>query len=779
MKRSPIWPWAISIALLTAIIAGGLLGLFLRKSGGGKDYLSRTASVAKWIVEPEDPGPNLPPVGRSLFDFMTTDEQGNQTVPFPFTALLRKIEDQLERDQGQASPLKRVLVPLGRSLQRGVAAPEFFKYPRAVVAAVGEPRVKDGHSGMLLKDRLYLGYQERANLIEVISYNEVAGRFEFQVIREYRPGGKPEVFYANRSLCVACHQNQSPIFSRQIWDETHANPQIALLLRDQRRDFYGFPLEQGVDVPNAIDDATDRANLFSAGQLLWREGCEAEEADKPAIRCRASAFMFVLQYLLSGGRYFDIRSEKYRQEFLPFVTGNGRRKWPQGLQIPDSDIVNRNPLSTVSESSEALRLSGKPASLSASDLVGLSDVTSPFDPLNPRPPLEIWSFSQSADEIVGRFIEALSRFFAAGDIRRLDSYLFLKASESKKERLTYESSCRYEKEQRGSSGVLIRFRCGDPSSSKQGAPGLSATGRLYVKGAKEIQGRIDDLVIGKDKVIQESEVAGGQVQRRGNSWVVRLEVAQNGSGMRPRRADGSAVESITLSWSEASGRGARSSLRSDFGGTVAVQVVDDFFPVRLAIDELAREAVAGRFDGFSSKPFRRAALMSALYERLGMPALQWCCIDDRGMPPPKADGLPSRGRGERPETLGAIEPAVKLFNRSCAPCHRTSDPTPPNFLHGDIGRVRAGLAQCAERIYFRLDMWRLDPQDRPKTPMPPIDDFRKLRLSQQAGISPAGVEELKRHVAQILKLEMGRDPKLEDLLERGYPYLRSCLPEAG
>ncbi len=147
---------------------------------------------------------------------------------------------------------KAVLIPLGRSLQRNSAAPEFFAYPRAVVAADAEPA---GTGDLYLKDRLYLGYQEKANLLEVISYNEDAGRFEFQVVTDYRAGGTPRIAYANRTLCVACHQNAAPIFSRAVWDETNANPRVAALLASQRKDFHGIPVDRGVDVPNAIDDA--------------------------------------------------------------------------------------------------------------------------------------------------------------------------------------------------------------------------------------------------------------------------------------------------------------------------------------------------------------------------------------------------------------------------------------------------------------------------------------------------------------------------------------------
>ena len=271
--------------VVPTLVASALL---VSCDGGNHDYSSLSPSDAEvlsvlepqgphWVVDPEDPSVNLPPIGRSLFDFLVTEPEGNSKayrVPFPFSALMKTIEKRLGAEH-LSSPLKRVLVPLGRSLQRNAAKPKFFKYPRAVVAVDTEPLTQPGYSGMLLKDRLYLGYQEKANLIEVISYNEAAGRFEFQIVRDYRPEGNPQVFYANRAVCTVCHQNQAPIFARPLWDETNANPRIASLLRAEQRTFYGFPIEQGVDIPFAIDSATDRANEFSAYQLLWQEGCEA------------------------------------------------------------------------------------------------------------------------------------------------------------------------------------------------------------------------------------------------------------------------------------------------------------------------------------------------------------------------------------------------------------------------------------------------------------------------------------------------------------------------
>ena len=91
------------------------------------------AATPRWALDPANPGPDLPAEGGSLFDSIAADG-----VPFPFEALVRKIE----RQAGcTLSPcVSSVLIPLGRSLQRAVAAPDFFASPRVVVAVTGEGR---------------------------------------------------------------------------------------------------------------------------------------------------------------------------------------------------------------------------------------------------------------------------------------------------------------------------------------------------------------------------------------------------------------------------------------------------------------------------------------------------------------------------------------------------------------------------------------------------------------------------------------------------------------
>ena len=634
-----------------------------------------------WVLDPTDPGSDQPPTGRSLFDYLVTEEQSGKTryiVPFPFSDLVRKIEQQVGTGDSQ---LPRVLIPLNRSLQRNAAKLDFFKYPRAVMGVNTE-----GRGGLFLKDRLFLGYQEKAGIIEVISYNEAAGRFEFQVVKDYRPGGNPVVVYANRMLCTVCHQNQGPIFARPLWDETNANPKIASLLEAQGREFYQFPSHVGIDIPNALDEATDRANQLSAYQLFWQDGCAF-------VACRADLFRLVLQYRLTGGNAFS-----------PQFIKRWNEKWPKGLLIPNPDIMNRNPLDKTS-------------------------IRSLFDPSLLRAPIATWLPSA---ENVSRVIRGLSQFLAEADIKRLDAHLFQRGSSS----IKYDAVCQNDvrKDER------LTFQC-------RGS-GFSMDGVIYLKSSKVVTGTIDHLSFGEHDELTDLEVVSGEAtfDQQGGcdpcELKGRLRLAQKHTRLNARRADGNAIKEITFRKNMA-----------------RVTVTDDFSAIVNAIDAMAHE----KGDAFVRKPFRRVGVMKPLFEHLGMPVITWCCLDDKNMPEAVLD-VHSHGS----ESV----PAIKAFHQYCAGCHHGEDGFPPNFLHGSATQVRANLSHCAERIFFRLNMWKLPLSNRPETPMPPMTALRKLHLSSEKIYDSPDLRMMERYVAESLKSSGGRLPHLRD-----YDSLRDCLPQ--
>ena len=730
-----------------------------------------SAGPATWVVDPTVPGDNLPPAGRSLFDFLVMDKRigkAGYAVPFPFAALVSRVKEQNHDEETPA-----VLIPLGRSLQRSAAAPDFFTYPRVVVAVDKDGA---GNAGMVLRDRLYLGYQEKANIIEVISYNEAAARFEFQIVKDYRPGGSPRVLYANRAVCMACHQNGGPIFPRQVWDETNANPGIAARLRGERRDFYGIRLDRGVDVPYAIDNATDRANLLPVYQKLWREGCDAREeqvreGQGKAVRCRASLLTAALQYRLSGDRQFDIQAG-YAAHVVPVLAANWAARWPNGLALPNPDIPNRDPL--------------------AGPRGGSADVAAAFDPLLPREPLEIWQPADKADakaSDMARLVVGLSQFIAAADVRRLDGQLFGQAVKRNAPRRSYRADCEIRRKEVSQRRARVEFSCVAANESPQQR--LVAEGQFDVLSGKIAGGSVERLAIGGTGELHDLPISGGEEVSIRGTWHARIRLGQ--AGMHVRGGDGNTIEELDLTWSVRIQRRTASPLQA-YGGKMSATVLEDFLPAKKAVADMVSASLDGKLDVFSAMPFRRAAVMPALFSRLGMASETWCCLDGTGMHAAEVEPVnvttADSAHTAMPSTAPLSTPmngrlwdgrpsAMRPFYQYCATCHQTAEPLPPNFLAGTPGQVSAKLAHCAERLYVRLSMWQLPAGDRPKTPMPPVHALAGFGRTPEAWRVGGELSALKTYVSETLQSQTGKPPRVEELVGRGYENLRTCLPAAG
>jgi cytochrome c5 len=744
-------PWIKPMALLALVV-----GLAVPRAAASEAQSPAGASDARgrhggtWAVDPRRPGPNLPPVGRSLFDFLFADDTSDEPryrIPFPFAALREELARRLRTSPGRP-PFKQVLIPLGRSLQRTAAAPEFARYPRTVLAVDGEPAPGPGASGLFLKDRLYLGYMEKADLIEVISYNEAAGRFEFQVVKGYRAGATPQVFYANRAVCTACHQNAAPIFSRPLWDETNANARVAALLEQAGRDFYGIPVQIGIDVPNGIDDATDRANQIPAIQLLWQSACGAEPDGPEARGCRARALRFALQYRLAGHLHFARADDREWQAFAATIAEGWRQQWPGGLWISNPDIPNRRPLAADASAMEG----------GASDhLQQQLHVPSSLDPLLPRPPLETWTAEEGAE----RLVIGLAGFLADVDVERLDRRLYERAAEHRR----YDAPCTVTAKRRDDGSVRLSLAAG--GEGPVGAISFALRGRVYLEAGRVVRGTIDRLTLPDGATLIDLEVDRGVLTDTTHGSRLALHLSHG--GLHARGGDGNAIEGLEITWDPGGGV---AGVPPAHEGHAVLTAMEDFPVVAALLDTLAEVGDAG--DALSSRPFRRAAVLAALTAGLGMDPLRTCCIDAAALPPAVVDEHPDDSVLQRAAAQGAAE-AEQGFYRYCSLCHRTNDRSPPNFLHGTPAQVRDNLAQCAERLYVRLAMWGRPGNSRSKTPMPPVPALEELGLTRTAWPGSPELAGLQRYVAGLLRSQTGSDPALDELEARGYENLRPCL----
>ncbi len=731
MRTRGVAFWSIA---LIAIEAAALVRLMLagEPTGGSAPAAAYVAEAfptpkleladATWSVDPADPGTNLPPAGRSLFDALTSDAKGQQSVLFPFDALLeglaRRAQCRHTLDGAWRECYRAVLIPLGRSLQRTAAGGEYFKYPRLVYAMDADHAGEPGAA--LAKDRLYLGYHEKSNVLEVISYNEAAGRFEFQLVKDYRAGGAARVFYANRAICSACHQNQAPIFSRQVWDETNANRAIASRLAGAGSARYGVELDRGVEVPQAIDNATDRANLLAAYQLLWRRGCAGEASS--AIACRASILLAALQYRLSGESGFE--RSALREAFEPVTESRWRAQWPNGLLVPNADIPNRDPLQL-------------------NDPAHLQHVGAAFDPLSPRPHSERWRWETDRY----RAVKGVGEFLSDADIRALDDALAAQVGEFKLR--TYRADCVLQRRTIAAARERLSAQC-------EGADGLRVELRVE-RGAQGGWGVAEGV-----SFPEADTVARLDLLAEGDSNASTLVFRAVRGALHARRADGNLIARVSL---QIAAQPARAALE--------VSVREDFAPLRGAVAELAQQARTHTSEALDDGPFRRDKVMSALFASLGLPPRAWCCDASQG-PAPGLDDAPVQVN--ELQAQGA-EPELTSFYRFCGRCHEGSDRSPPNFLGGDTRQVAKRLRACAERVYYRLSMWGVPESAREKSPMPPMLALRTLTAAPQAWPHSGELAALTRYAAGLA--EQAGGARAAQLLQRPYESLAPCAVQAG
>lgn len=615
--------------IVFATLGVGLLG------GPTPTLLSTALAEPTMLTSPEDPGPDVPPVGRSLFDFLfaTTDSEGTPTyeIPHPFEALTAHLSDYLITTSTR--PLQQVLIPLGRSLQREAAAPNYFHFPRAVVAAEAEPQLVADKPLIRLKDRLYLGYQEKTGVLEVISYNEAAARFEFQIVHNYRAGATPDVRYAERGTCAGCHQNLAPIFADEPWSESNSNPAVAAGLRTVAESFYGIPAFVGMDIPGLINVSAQRANLFSAHQAFWKEGCGRDTTQETA-GCRADAAYSALVYRLAGNVHDEAIGDVPKRRVAGDVVRSWQAQWPEGLGIHGPLVADREPGNgSISRAQLYSRQEQTPlAELPAAQLAAFEEFQ---EPLYLRPPKEVWKAPRSFGRPpsanapwMKRWIDGLSDYFAPQDITAIDDALAKAGTELPV--TTIKVSCAHKTERMVTGEDRQTFTC---NSATENDSKLSIKLRLDKQDGQVVDSFGEGLRVGYNQSTPPMTVnvlsAPGEEGVR--VWLLepRLKIHRGistyidtlNSGRRLRLPDGRLVRRFEIT------------IDNPDTASLSVDIVNDITILEAAIAQMRQDTLDGAGDSFSGKPFRRVGVLKPLFAELDIAADGWCCETVKNFPP--------------------------------------------------------------------------------------------------------------------------------------------------
>jgi hypothetical protein len=425
-------------------------------------------------------------------------------------------------------------------------------------------------AGLVLEYRLFIAHQPKTETLEVISYNDEAARFEFQVVENYAEGKRPVVRQANRVMCLSCHQNAAPIFPQTPWAETSFNVEVA------NRIIRGLPQKFdsliGVVTNDAgvIDVLVGRANYLSVAQYIWKNGCDTSS-------CRAALLRAVLQFRLSGESSFDSSHSAYLKHYYAQLERNWKRKWPQGLAFAGSRIVTLDPFSQEQRTPQQ-------------------------DPLFARPAHAKW---YQLDSILARgIVYRLSGFLTRDDILRFDRRLIQLAALDAEPGRHFEVACRV------GSGGESRFEltCGERHSSE----GLQASFEIEAAQNSVESVRVLQLKFAGDANIWQPRVSGLKV----SGTTIELELADADTNLSQRLADGNRISSATITLG--------SNPSSPFSGSsLEIGISDDFRYLDMALAKLVEDNAMGQSDSLSALPFRRRAIIEQLMRQLGMQSLHW------------------------------------------------------------------------------------------------------------------------------------------------------------
>ncbi|MGI9301680.1 MAG: hypothetical protein ACR2RB_03090, partial [Gammaproteobacteria bacterium] len=540
-------------------------------------------------------------------------------------------------------------------------------------------------AGLLLKGRLFLGYQEKSSVLEVISYNPEAGRFEFQEVQNYAPGLEPRVTYARRTLCLSCHQNAGPIFPMEPWRETDANRQVSARLPPVSRASSLKPAyAPRFDDAWAVDYASDRANYLSSSQFLWREGCGSDDATPSvnAIRCRAAMLAAVLQYRLIG--LIDQRSHLYRESFLPVVTRNWHGRWPGGLYIATADIPDRDPFSPTATLIE--------------------------NPLTARPPRAVWS--TPTPHLLAGIVYQTADFLTQTDIARIDDHLYRRAIENGVPTSSYRASCAFDRGAGVDSRQIIRFSCTQTDDRK--TPGFSATGLVVIDKGRVVDGNIDRLTLPAQPELRFLKLGRAQIDEADGQRTISVRLMEKEGRIGARLLDGTLLELIRFRWPDGPGQTGSEIIRD-----AQLTTIRNLAPLDDAIEQMIAASATGKIDALSSKPLRRHSILKALHSNLGMAPLRW-----------RHDGASPQPASGSQNNAPARSPLFAPFYRHCSACHGEAQRFPPGFLNGTAAEVLRKLSRCAPQIVLRLDTWNHRSDDRSVSPMPPAHWLSSSGLSE-------------------------------------------------
>ncbi len=243
--------------------------------------LAQACALALALTAPAalaDPlGPDLPPTGASLLTQLFPDG-----LPYPFEAALDRL-----RTLAGPENVQTALIPLGRSLQRYAADPDYFASPRLVVAVTGDRAAGPGRPAARRPPLPRLPARRRGHRGDQLQRRRrplrVPGDRRLHRRRTRPPSNPPNA--ASASPATRARARSSPARSGARPTPTPPSPPAS---PPSARPSTARPSTRPSTPSTRLDAATDRAARLPLAARLWAEAC-------PDPACRAALLAAALR----------------------------------------------------------------------------------------------------------------------------------------------------------------------------------------------------------------------------------------------------------------------------------------------------------------------------------------------------------------------------------------------------------------------------------------------------------------------------------------------------
>ena len=386
--------------------------------------------------------------------------------------------------------------------------------------------------------------------------------------------------YANRSLCLSCHQNHGPIFANAPWDETNFNEQVFTKIKSKRENFFGLiPAVPVASAANSIDRSTNRATLLPIYNALWQHGCHGE-SDEVSKGCRVQAFKSMLQYRLSNKSGFNRNSISFKDDFVQTSTKSWLKSWPNGLAIPMANITDRNPFTEKME------------------------VSARFDPLTPRPPQTIWYSSNLSN--LEQVITGLADQIYQSDIELLDSILLNQPTQPSSA-IPYANDCVIKRIKANTKFYNGSIYCKDRKRTEENNFELSGTLNINFQD-NSASGKFKSLKRTGEFILYDLKFNQAPLKSDANNIVIEFSVSHRKSELSVRLPSGNRLTDFKLE------------LKIDVVNKSTESIVadlsfienNDFSLVTAAVESLSQSTEHKQTNLFSIEPFSSSIYMSHL-----------------------------------------------------------------------------------------------------------------------------------------------------------------------